>query len=241
MKGGILDYYVPEGDSISYENIKEISWRIVGNSEDSQVLTVYDQTPNGDGQIIGGENVDLIYDIDDGKIIGLLPLDSQEGDVDFDFMVTDLNGHSTIISFEIADYNVSPSITIDDFHPQPFEGVRYFKPGEKIEFTGHIETTKSLDSLYYYIYPEAQTPSIPISYIPTLIDEEENIYRYDFSTPGSGIDTSSFENRNQIFRIFCKAAGVTEPSHKYIDLILDDEPPEFDMAADPVTSQKYLL
>ncbi len=224
IEGRILDFYVPAGDEISYENIKDISWRIVGTSEDSQLLTVFGQTPDGDGKISGGVGVDLIYDVDDGKIIGLLPLALQEGDVDFDFMVTDLNGHTTIKSFEISDGNVSPSVVIDTLYPLPFKGVRYIKPGDVVTFSGHVgPTNRFLDLLNYYVYPDSTLEvTLPYSTVP-----DGDLNRFNFTTPLPPKSTSSFTASTQQYRFQCKAAGSSEITTTTILLTLDDEDPGF--------------
>ena len=232
LTGRVMDQYVAVGETISYENINEIQWRVVGTSILSESLSVFGQTPDAFGNINSGGS--LTYNTETGSITGVIPLSSQTGVINFEFTVSDFNSHTVSESFNISDGNVSPAVVIDSFLPPEYKGTRYFKAGDIFSFEGHVgPTNRDYDNFNYYVDPGAPA-LVNISPIVTNVDE---LFRYDFSTPTTPvINTAGYSNILQKVKFQFQAEGSSETAVTTVFITPDFDEPEFVLSANPVTS-----
>ena len=232
----IIDQQVSDGDPISYENLNDITYQVIGTSLLQETLTIYEATPDGSGNINSGG--DLTYNTLTGKLTGNISVASQSGTINFQLTVSDLNGHVVSKSFNISDGAVSPAVVLDSVFPDAFNGIRYFKEGEKIIIEGHVGYTKmDCDIFNYYITGNgSNNDAVDIVYT-TIEDIDTGEKKYEFKDDEriEIATTASMDGQQKITFQFL-ADGSSETSSESVYFKNDFDPPDFDMAADPVTS-----
>ena len=162
---------------------------------------------------------------------------SQSGTINFQLSVSDLNGHIESESFNISDGAVSPAVVLDSIFPNAFNGVRYYKEGEKFIIEGHVGYTKmDCDIFNYYITGDGSSnDDVDIVYT-TIENLETGEKLYEFKdTEKVEIATTGMSGQQKVTFQFL-ADGSSETSDESVYFKDDFVAPEFDMAADPVTS-----
>ena len=238
----VMDQQVSAGEPIAYENLKVISYKIIGQSILEDTLVIEGATPDGSGNINTGG--DLNYNTNTGQLTGNISLGSQSGTLNFQFTVTDLNGHEKSESFNISDGNVSPAVVIDSVYPPEFKGTRYFKEGAELKIEGHVgPTNRDYDLFNYYADPGTGGAAVIVDITPSVtVTDDLKLYEFkEYEDPIKTdnpvlINTTGFNEPLQRIKFQFQATGSSETSLTTVFLTPDYTEPSFVIPADPVTS-----